>query len=166
MSYDQELADGLAIFERLEAELKHTNQLLRSVQKNQPKRDLEEKYQFKQLKECTDNALIASQNAVEAAQAVFISRSILNYLYLAMGLILTFLVGGAFGPRWWDSSRTREIAFWANSEAGQSAYDNQRLVYEVTHCILPGWTAGHENGQKTCLPQNDHHEPINGWFLQ
>lgn len=166
MSYNQELADGLAIFERLETELKYTNDLLRSVQKSQPQRDLNEKHQIKQLKECTDNALRASENALEAAQADFISGSIISYFFIAAGLILAFLIGGAFGPHWWESSRSREIAAWAHSEDGQSAYDNQRLVYEVTHCTLPGWTAGHENGQKTCLPENDHHEPINGWFLQ
>jgi len=177
MTNERELDDGLAAFDQLSREMAETNRLLQAVRSDQATRNRQEQALSTEMQTALKQATGASQEALQASQTEI--RSSLLWMGLTTFLIVLVAFGGGyfFGQRaGWDighaegyqNARNQEAAAsWANTPAGQRAYnlDRQGSLDLLTMCRGNGWTTEHQKGGTVCFPYADVKGNVTGWYL-
>jgi len=177
VSADNELDDGLAAFDQLGREMAETNRLLRAVRSDQAIRNQQGHALSTEMRTTLKQVTVASQKVLQASQVEI--RSSLLWTGLTAFLIVLVAFGGGyfFGQRsGWDTghadgyqkARNQEAAAsWANTPAGQRAYDLDRQgnLDLLTMCHGNGWTTERRKSGTVCFPNADAKGNVTGWYL-
>ena len=122
-------------------------------------------------------ALAASQNALQAAQAQ-IRTQLLWTAAVALGVVLVAFAGGfRFGEAsGWQEGHAAGYAnaisnnadaSWANTPSGQRALalDRQGSLAKLVECSQPGWRVATQKGDRVCFVDHAPDGKLYGWTL-
>ena len=177
MTDERELDDGLAAFDQLGREMGETNRLLRAVRTDQMARNQQEHVLSSELQTVLKQATEASQKALQAAKVELRS----NLLWLGSTALLIVLAASGAGyilghntgldqgqTEGYQAARDEKAAAsWANTPAGQRAYELDRLgsLDMLALCKGDGWTTERQKGGTVCFPNADGKGQITGWYI-
>lgn len=177
MTTDQELDEGLAAFDRLGDEMARTNHLIQNVRTDLKNRHQHELNLSKQLKKSLEDAIGASQKALQASKTqirynlLWAGVTALTVVLLASGA--GYYLGHQSGreqglAEGYQTTRNEEAAAsWANTPAGHRAYAMDQLgsLDLVTMCRGSGWSKEPQNGHTVCYPNADDKGQLQGWYV-
>jgi len=178
MTTDRQLDDGLAALDQLGREMGEMNRLLQAVQTDQQTRNQQEHALSAQMQAALKQATEASQKALQASKTELRS----NLLWLGSTALLIVLAASGVGyilghntgldqgqTEGYQAARDEKAAAsWANTPAGQRAYELDRLgsLDMLTQCRGNGWTTDLQKGRTVCFPNADANDQITGWYIR